>query len=118
MCVSVCVCPYARQCVPVRSPLAAGRCAGNRKRQCEHVGVCLWDYEKLPACSAAWVDCEATARERCGGGGAWGGHRSSPQTTLSLMKGEEGSTPWDAEHERIVFVCECGCVFDCECVCV
>lgn len=39
VCPSVCVCLCERQCVPVRSPLAAGRCAGNRERQCYSVFV-------------------------------------------------------------------------------
>lgn len=37
LCVSVCACLCETQCVPVRSPLAAGRCARNRERQCECV---------------------------------------------------------------------------------
>ena len=62
--------------------------------------MCLWDYEKLPACSAACVHCAAAARRRCGGGVSWGGHHSSPQNNTAPHEGgEEGSTPWDAEDE-------------------
>lgn len=93
----VCVCALVciHVCVPVRSPPAAGRCAGICERQCECVGVlvCLWDYEKLPACSAACVHCAAAARRRCGGGVSWGRHHSSPQTTLCLTRGGGGLNP-------------------------
>lgn len=54
------------------------------------VRVSLWDYEKLSACSPAWVHCEDVARKRCVGGMAWGGHHSSPPTTLCLMRGVGG----------------------------
>lgn len=102
-CICICVCPCVSQCVPVRSPLAAGRCAGNRERQYESVGVlvCLWNYEKLPACSAAWVHCEATARKRCGGSGACSGHRSSPPTTLHLMTGGEKVKPHGIQGMKV-----------------
>lgn len=100
--VSICVCVSVKT-VPVRSSLAAGRCAGNRERQCECVGalVCLWDYEKLPACSAAWGQCDVKARKRWGCSWAWGGHHSSPQITVRHVRGEKGLTPWDAEHEKV-----------------
>lgn len=107
-CLHSCVCPCARRRIPARSPLAAGRCAGN----CERVRYCVCgNMKRLSACSSVWVRFAPVAWKSCGSDRAWGGHHSSPQTTLCFMWGFHpvGSSTWKGEGEeerkQIVVVC-------------
>lgn len=66
MCVYVCV--SSRNAASLFTPL--WQLADVQVTVSDSVWVCLRDYEKLPAFSAVWDQCEATVRMLCGDGKA------------------------------------------------